>query len=238
MTRPDPPRLEVTVLDRLISVAMWIIALCWMVPLMATMMVVALVVPSDRTQWLTRLYCGGQVRLTGARWRAVVDPAIDTETPYIFCCNHVNLLDHVTMYNSTPHFKQGVELASHFDIPVYGWFMKQRGTIPVHRGQGAVDRLRVDVRREIDAGHSVLVFPEGTRTVSGRVGSFRKGLFRIARDLDVQVVRRPRDVHRGVFLLGGRLTVPGALDLKLSGVCAHCLSIPPPQVRSTPALLT
>ena len=40
MTRPDPPRLEVTVLDRLISVAMWIIALCWMVPLMATMMVV------------------------------------------------------------------------------------------------------------------------------------------------------------------------------------------------------
>jgi hypothetical protein len=102
--------------------------------MMGTMMAVAAVVPPERTEWLSRLYCRGQVAMTGARWRSVVDPAVDPARPYLFACNHVNLLDHVTMYNSTPHFKQGLELESHFKIPVYGWFMKQRGTIPVKKG--------------------------------------------------------------------------------------------------------
>jgi 1-acyl-sn-glycerol-3-phosphate acyltransferase len=173
---------------RAVSVVLWIVGLVWLVPVMLLMMASALVLPSDRTEWLSRLYCWGQVRATGARWRAVVHPDVDPSCPYIFACNHVNLLDHVTMYNSTPHFKQGVELVSHFDIPVYGWFMKQRGTIPVHPGRGALDQLCDDVRAEVALGHSILVFPEGTRTIDGRVARFRKGFFRIARDLGIAVV--------------------------------------------------
>lgn len=174
--------------DRIISVVLWTLGLLWLVPMMSLMMTVAMIRSPDRTEWLSRLYCWGQVRATGARWRAVVHPDVDPNTPYIFVCNHVNMLDHVTMYNSTPHFKQGVELASHFDIPVYGWFMKQRGTIAVQPGRSAIDSLREGVRTEVGRGHSILVFPEGTRTLTGRVGTFKKGFFRIARDLGIPVV--------------------------------------------------
>ena len=62
--------------------------------------------------------------MLGTRLRHEVHPDVDPARPYMFVQNHVNLLDHCTVYNATPHFKQGVELAKHFEIPVYGWFMR------------------------------------------------------------------------------------------------------------------
>jgi 1-acyl-sn-glycerol-3-phosphate acyltransferase len=184
---PAPWDQPPTVGDHLMSAALWTAGLSWLVPVMGTMMVSALFLRPDRTEWLSRLYCRGQVAMTGARWRAVVDPAVDPKVPYMFACNHVNLLDHVTMYNATPHFKQGLELESHFRIPVYGWFMRQRGTIPVRRG-GAQADVTARMRAEVALGHSILVFPEGTRTRDGRVGPFKKGVFFVARDLGLPIV--------------------------------------------------
>jgi 1-acyl-sn-glycerol-3-phosphate acyltransferase len=151
------------------------------------MMASAAVLPPDRTEWLSRIYCRGQVAMTGARWKAVVDPAVDPARPYLFASNHVNLLDHVTMYCATPHFKQGLELESHFEIPVYGWFMRQRGTIPVRRGGGTA-AIRERFREEMAIGHSILAFPEGTRTRDGKVGPFKHGVFEVARELGLPIV--------------------------------------------------
>ena len=180
---------RVTPLDRAVSVALWSAGLAWMIPLMGTMMAAACVRRSDQTDGLNRLYCRGQLLLTGARWKAIVHPDIDPNQPYVFCQNHVNLLDHVTMYCATPHFKKGLELASHFDIPVYGWFMRQRGTIPVHKGRrDAFEQLKDGFAREVAQGHSILAFPEGTRSRTGRVGKFRKGVFMAAAELGIPVV--------------------------------------------------
>ncbi len=178
-------------LDHAVSAVLWTAGLGWLVPMMGAMMTVGTVVPSDRTEWLSRWYCRGQVAMTGARWRAVVDPGVDPSKPYLFASNHVNLLDHVTMYCATPHFKQGLELESHFSIPVYGWFMRQRGTVPVKKGippDAQVAALRESFRAEVARGHSILAFPEGTRTRDGTVGRFKKGVFSAARDLGLPIV--------------------------------------------------
>ena len=92
------------------------------------------------------------------------------------------------MNTATPHFKQGIELETHFDYPFYGWFMKARGTIPVPKDrQGALEALLRGVREEVNAGHSILGFPEGHRTLTGHVGRFHDGLFHIAIELGVPV---------------------------------------------------
>lgn len=171
------------------AIVLWWIGLCWMIPMMALMAFFGAILGPRRIEPLSRLYCRGQVFLTGSRYRTVVHPSIDPAKSYLFAQNHTNLFDHVTLYCATPHFKQGLELQEHFKIPVYGWFMRSRGTIPVRKGsQGQTPEIMENMRREVSTGGSILAFPEGHRTLDGHVRPLRKGTFFIARDLGIPVI--------------------------------------------------
>lgn len=178
-----------TIWSRIASFFIWIVAGGFLVFALSFLTILYRFVKPDRIQFLERLYCRLQLALTFNRQTHHVNPAVDPTTQYIFIQNHTSHLDHVAMYTATPHFKQGIELETHFDYPVYGWFMKARGTIPVPKDrQGALEALRRAVREEVDRGHSILGFPEGHRTLTGRVGKFYDGIFQIAIELGVPIV--------------------------------------------------
>ncbi|MGB5522182.1 MAG: lysophospholipid acyltransferase family protein [Polyangiales bacterium] len=178
-----------TAWDRIVSLLIWVLAGGFLVLALLFLTILYQFVKPDRVQPLERLYCRLQLALTFNRQTHRVHPDVDSGAEYIFIQNHSSHLDHVAMYTATPHFKQGIELESHFDYPFYGWFMKARGTIPVPRDRArAREALREAVRAELDAGHSILGFPEGHRTKTGRVGPFYEGLFRIAIELGVPIV--------------------------------------------------
>jgi len=204
-----------TLRDHAVSLGLWSVSLPLFVSVVPTMAIACRAIGVDRTMPLQRWYAGLQLRLTGCSWRAVVSPKVDPKRAYMFAHNHTNAYDFILMHNATPHYKQGLELESHFKIPVYGWFMKARGGIPVKPGKdGQSPAVMAHMQREIDAGHCILVFPEGHRTLDGRVGPFRKGTFFIARDLGLPIcpvaVTGAFDLMRkGSFVLrpGHELTV-------------------------------
>jgi len=180
---------EPSLKDIAVSSLLWSAGLGWLVPALGSLTVVYNIIPSHEIDWTGNFYCKVQIALTGNKWRAQVHPDVDPNRPYIFTQNHTNHYDHVMLYNATPHIKQGLELASHFKFPFYGWFMKARGTVPVYKNErGQTGPLTQRIGREIDAGRSILAFPEGTRTRTGRVQAFRKGIFFIARDLGIPIV--------------------------------------------------
>jgi 1-acyl-sn-glycerol-3-phosphate acyltransferase len=175
--------------NRIASVLIWTLAGGFLVFALSFLTILYQFVKPDRVQFLERLYCKLQLALTFNKQTHQVHPGVDPQTQYLFIQNHSSHLDHVAMYTATPHFKQGVELETHFDYPFYGWFMKARGTIPVRKDRkGAHEALREAVRSEVQAGHSILAFPEGHRTLTGQVGRFHDGFFRIAIELGVPVV--------------------------------------------------
>lgn len=178
-----------TPIDYLVSGALWGAGIAWLGSMMGALIVLHRVVGPRRVQWLERVYCRGQVALTGSPWRAVVHPAVDPERAYVFMQNHTNHLDHCAMYCATRHFKQGVELEKHFRYPIYGTFMRGRGTIPIgSESRSALRDLVRRMREELEAGGSLLVFPEGTRTLDGHLGAFRPGVFRIVQQLGAPIV--------------------------------------------------
>jgi 1-acyl-sn-glycerol-3-phosphate acyltransferase len=178
-----------TIWDRVASLFIWFLAGGFLVLMLPLLTVLHAVVGADRIQFLERFYARTQLALTFNKQVHHVHPEVDAGTQYLFIQNHSSHLDHVALYTATPHFKQGIELESHFDYPFYGWFMKARGTIPVPKDrQGALDALRRAVREEVDRGHSILGFPEGHRTRTGRVGPFYDGIFRVAIELGVPIV--------------------------------------------------
>ncbi len=171
------------------STILWILAVAWIVPMLILCTTLHWLLPMDIVQLLDRVYIWGQVRLVLCRWRAEVHPGVAPKQSYMFMNNHTNHFDHVTMYNATWHVKQGLELREHFKYPFYGWFMKARGTIPVDKGRGGQsERVMDHMRSEIKKGHSILSFPEGTRTRTGHIAPLRSGTFFIARDLGIPIV--------------------------------------------------
>jgi 1-acyl-sn-glycerol-3-phosphate acyltransferase len=103
--------------------------------------------------------------------------------------NHVNLFDPFVLHSIAPQFMRGLELESHFRIPVYGWLMKRFGNVPVPDLNRPSDLKRMWrlTRAALDRGVSLAVFPEGGRTVTGRVGPFREGVFRMAQDFGTPI---------------------------------------------------
>jgi 1-acyl-sn-glycerol-3-phosphate acyltransferase len=228
-------------LQRVAAAALWAAGVSWLVPMMGLQMLMHRVVGPERMDGLERIYTRGQIALTGSRWRAVVDPAVDPKRAYLFFQNHVNHLDHCTMYAATPHFKQGVELAAHFNYPVYGHFMRSRGTIPVDTASvSGTKMLMTRMRDEIAKGHSLLVFPEGTRTLTGWVGDFQPGVFRIAIStgapiVPVTVTGMYRVMRKGSWLIrpGHDVTVYCDAPIETQGLKPKDIPALMTQVRET-----
>jgi 1-acyl-sn-glycerol-3-phosphate acyltransferase len=136
-------------------------------------------------RWLSRT----SVRLAGARVEVRRSPGFDPNRTCFFVSNHVNLFDPFVLYSVVPQFMRGLELESHFRVPVYGWLMKRFGNVPVPEVNRPSDLKRMWrlTRAALDQGVSLIVFPEGGRTVTGRVGPFHDGVFRMAQDFGTPI---------------------------------------------------
>jgi 1-acyl-sn-glycerol-3-phosphate acyltransferase len=77
-----------------------------------------------------------------------------------------------------------------FDVPVRRFIATSlAGVLPVQRsGDGGYAALLAAVRPALKAGHTVVVYPEGTRSIDGTIGEFRSGALRLAQDCGVPIV--------------------------------------------------
>jgi len=107
--------------------------------------------------------------------------------PCVLVANHLGYLDPTALCAVTPAVPIGKrELGS---WPALGELMHRHGVLLVDRDDpysGAMVLRRA--LRLLEAGASVLAFPEGTTTIGDRVLPFRRGVFGIARRAGVPVV--------------------------------------------------
>lgn len=109
--------------------------------------------------------------------------------PFVVMSNHVSLLDIPLLILVVPHTLRMVTKQELMKIPVWGRAMLRSGFIPISRGDRtrAIEQLRL-ARERLDAGVSVWISPEGTRSRDGRLREFKKGGFHLAIDLGVPIL--------------------------------------------------
>ncbi len=142
---------------------------------------------NDRPQ---RILCRNVLRLAGVGFEVRRAPGFDPQRTSFFIVNHVNLFDPFVLYSAIPQFVRGLELESHFRIPLYGWMMKRFGNVPVPNQTRPSDLKRMWrlTKAALDRGTSLAVFPEGGRTRDGHVGTFKDGVFRMAQQFGYPIV--------------------------------------------------
>lgn len=112
-----------------------------------------------------------------------VDQDILSIRSSVIVCNHVSYLDPIFLISLFEKQKTIVK-SIFFKLPLFGWVLKTSGYIPSETS-GEFNLLMIqcveNMEDYLSSGGNLFIFPEGTRSRDGRIGSFNKGAFKIAR---------------------------------------------------------
>ncbi|MBN1926995.1 MAG: MMPL family transporter [Prolixibacteraceae bacterium] len=92
----------------------------------------------------------------------------------------------------------------------YGFVIRYAEYFPAYKG---IDDGFEQVRRKVSEGYSILIFPEGKRTLDGNINRFHQGAFSVAHELNIDI--QPVMIHgafdclpkREFFLKSGHITL-------------------------------
>lgn len=179
----------------LMGIALLVVSYAWSIPFFVTMIIGhPFVLAFDRHRrrfhdFVSLLWM--KVSLASSRLRPRVanrENLPRSGQPAIFVANHASYLDifAVSFLGRNLKFVSKSEI---FRLPIIGWAMSMAGNIGVkrmnRRGQMEAYRRMVEALRR---GVSLVVYPEGTRSESGKMREFQSGAFRAAKAAGVPVV--------------------------------------------------
>jgi 1-acyl-sn-glycerol-3-phosphate acyltransferase len=104
---------------------------------------------------------------------------IPAEGPVIIAANHRSFLDPFIIGMMARRPLYYVAKRELFAKPFVAWLLNSLGAFPINRGAGDEDAMGT-ARAILERGDVVIIFPEGTRTRPGPLGSPRRGVGRLA----------------------------------------------------------
>lgn len=152
------------------------------------------------------------LRTTGVRVTVSGLEHIEPGRSYVIAANHQSIYDIPILFTSLPLDSRIVAKASLGKIPFLGWHLRRTGHVLVDRrnpGPGILRRMA----QIVGAARSVIVFPEGTRSVDGQVARFKGGSFLLAIDAGLPVVPVSIAGSRFVMRKGELMVRPGEVHL-------------------------
>jgi len=156
-------------------------------------LIVLLMAPIDRedrlVQWTARWWARSLLRLAHV---PVEVQGLEHLTPgqaYIFAANHRSDFDIFALLAVLPGRLSFVAKKSLFRIPFFGPAMRRMGSVPLDR-----DNLKQAIKSLdraaalVQAGASMIIYPEGTRVPTPELIPFKKGVFIMASKADRPIV--------------------------------------------------
>lgn len=128
-----------------------------------------------------RLWSRGLLFFSGVRLEVTKEAELDPQGNYVFMANHQSLFDIPALIATLPVQTRFLAKQNLFRIPIFGWALSVGGFIPIDRKNRsrARESFTAAVQR-LQSGVSILVFPEETRSIDGRLLPFRRGGFLLA----------------------------------------------------------
>lgn len=164
---------------------------CWrlvkLLPWLALGWSLSHLLSSGRLQQVMPLWFRGLMSVLGIRHRGLTRDSVVpiTDEPVLFVANHQSWLDIPVLGCILPvSFVAKSEVAR---WPVFGAMARGAGTIFIERGAFRTRETIEAMKEQLQAGRSVLFFPEGTTYAGPEVGHFHARLFAAAVETGVRV---------------------------------------------------
>jgi 1-acyl-sn-glycerol-3-phosphate acyltransferase len=152
------------------------------------------------------------LRTTGVEVEVSGLERVEPGRSYVFAANHESIYDIPIVFGSIPFQLRIVAKESLGRIPFMGWHLHRAGHLLVDRRNPGADIVE-KMGRLISESSSLIVFPEGTRSVNGDIARFKKGSFLVAIDAGLPVVPVTIEGSRHVMTKGRLMVRPGTVRL-------------------------
>jgi 1-acyl-sn-glycerol-3-phosphate acyltransferase len=176
------------------SVTVWIIGICFaVITFPFTFIVWLLVFPFDRDKriihWLL-MYESLILSYLIPIWSINImgRENVINGTTYIIISNHQSLLD-ILILNCLRYRYKWVSKIELTKVPVIGWYLKMADYIVINRGneESKIEMLEKSFS-SLKKGISIMIFPEGTRSLNNEIGFFKRGAFQLALQANIPLL--------------------------------------------------
>ncbi len=129
------------------------------------------------TQWWSTFYL---YSLPGIKVRVEGKEKLHRNKACIVISNHQSLVDILLLFHTFAYFIW-VSKIENFRAPVLGWVMYLNGYISLKREDPKTfPRMFAQIAKALQNNRPVMIFPEGTRSNSSKMGRFKEGAFKAA----------------------------------------------------------
>lgn len=138
-------------------------------------------------RFLSQLWAKSIFLLMGKRFRVIGKENIRKDCRYILVANHSSLFDIVAIMSFYP----GVSWFGHerlLRVPLFGKLLLMTDYIPFKEPTVKNTRLMLEQLEQKATKQTVAIFPEGTRTLDGKISYFYKGFIYLLRTSDLQIL--------------------------------------------------
>lgn len=142
---------------------------------------------------IREIISGGVRVLSGCHARWMAEP---TTSPAIYFANHTSHLDALIIFASLPYpLRRRCRMVAAADYwmqgPIRRWLARDVfDVVPIERNPAVrVANPTAPLTMAIDAGHSLILFPEGGRQRGKEIAPFRAGLWHLAKQSPCVAIR-------------------------------------------------
>ncbi len=172
--------------------------------------------------WVDVLYIFGHggvalgLALSGIRVRIEGMENVPLDRAAVFCANHQSNVDPPVLFHAL-HPRLHILYKHEIDqIPVLARAFRMGGFIPIDRRNKESALRSIDKGAEsLRAGHSFLIFPEGTRSKTDEMLPFKKGGFRMAIKAGAPMVPVAISGGRAAMVRGSSIIRPVTLTIRI-----------------------
>jgi 1-acyl-sn-glycerol-3-phosphate acyltransferase len=132
---------------------------------------------------LTQYWAKSVFIILGKKFRVTGKENIDRKKKYILLANHGSLFDIVAIMSFYP----GLSWFGHerlLKIPVFGRFLQMTDYIPFKEPTYKNTKRMIEQLTHNSEHQTVAIFPEGTRTLDGKINNFYRGFIYLFRNMD------------------------------------------------------
>jgi len=172
-------------------------------------------------RWKRGLYALGHggvwlaLTLAGIRYRVSGREHVPS-TAVVFCSNHESNVDPPVLFQALHPQLHVLYKAELHKFPIMGTVFDAGGFVPIDRGDH--EKAMASLGRGSDslrAGHSFLIFPEGTRSRTGHLLPFKKGGFIMAIQAQVPIVPVAVQGGRAAMRKGSAVVRPVRVSVRI-----------------------